>query len=57
MRFLIPADKTALCLNSIIMSVLSFPKKTVPQSRGTAKTKRDLAVIVEGKAIKGYLIE
>ena len=32
-------------------------QKTVPQSRGTANTERDLAVVVEGKAIKGYLME
>lgn len=54
MRFLIPADKTALCLRALIR----FPKKTVPQKPGyRRKPKKDLSVVVEIKTIKGYLTE
>ena len=54
MRFLIPADKTALCLRALIR----FPKKTVPQKPGyRIKPKKDLSVVVEIKTIKGYLTE
>lgn len=58
MRFLIRTDKTALCLNSIIISIFTLSEKNgTPKVEVPQKPKRDLAVVVEGKAIKGYLME
>ena len=58
MRFLIPADKTALCLRAFIIKILLLSEKNgTPKAGVPQKPKRDLSVVVEIKTIKGYLTE